>query len=87
MDEESNCTECLAACLPSVIVLLSDQQMSLLMGDVKPVSFPQIRREISQHFFSSVAWEGGSEMPEVSLQMTTYIQLMTRTCVANALED
>lgn len=60
MDEDSNCTECLVASLPSVIVLLSDQQMSLVMGDMKAVSVLQIKRELSQHLYLSVAWERDS---------------------------
>lgn len=44
VDEDGNCTECLVACLPSVIVLLSDQQMSLVMGNMKPVSFLQMKK-------------------------------------------
>lgn len=57
MDEDGNCTECLVASLPSVIVLLSDQQMSLVMGDMKAVSVLQIKKELSQHLYLSVAWE------------------------------
>lgn len=60
MDEDGNCTECLVASLPSVIVLLSDQQMSLVMGDMKAVSVLQIKKELSQHLYLSVAWEGES---------------------------
>lgn len=60
MDEDGNCTECLVASLPSVIVLLSDQQMSLVMDDMKAVSVPQIKKELSQHPCLSVAWERGS---------------------------
>lgn len=60
MDEDGNCTECLVASLPSVIVLLSDQQMSLVMGDMKAVSVLQIKKELSQHLYSSVAWERDS---------------------------
>lgn len=54
MDEDGNCTECLVASLPSVIVLLSDQQMSLVMGDMKAVS---VKKELPQHLYSSVTWE------------------------------
>lgn len=54
MGEDGNCTECLVASLPSVIVLLSDQQMSLVMGDMKAVS---VKKELPQHLYSSVTWE------------------------------
>lgn len=54
MDEDGNCTECLVASLPSVIVLLSDQQMSLVMDDMKAVS---VKKELPQHLYSSVTWE------------------------------
>lgn len=60
MDDDGNCTECLVACLPSVIVLLSDQQMSLVMGDMEPVSVLWIKKELLQHFYSSLAWEKDS---------------------------
>lgn len=81
MDEDGNCTECLVASLPSVIVLLSDQQMSLVMGDMKAVSSSDQKRLVTASLF--VSGLGERQLNARSFTANDHTSAKTCTCVAN----